>query len=98
MNADPGPVYACQHCQVGGVHLRPVTFAHWFETQFIILPRFPAWQCDTCGVCEYDAEALMQLAAMLGPEAELRRSAARGARRRSRRLPAAPRLPGRPSV
>lgn len=98
MNADLGPVYACQQCNLGGVHLQPVTFAHWFEAQFIIMPNFPAWRCDLCGACEYDAEALEQLAAMLGPEAELRRSAARRVRASLRRSLAAPRLPGRPSV
>jgi hypothetical protein len=83
---------------MGSVRLRPVTFAHWFEAQFIIMPNFPAWRCNWCGACEYDGEALQQLAAMLGPEAALRRSAGRRVRGQARRPQASPRLPGLPSV
>jgi YgiT-type zinc finger domain-containing protein len=68
-----------------------VTFAAWFEGQFITVPRFPAWVCDLCGACEYDAEALEQLEAILGPEADLRRDRA-GAPPARTGAPAAARL------
>jgi YgiT-type zinc finger domain-containing protein len=66
---------------MGTLRLRSVTFAHWFEGQFITIPRFPAWVCNICGAREYDAAALEQLELILGPEADLRREAAQRARR-----------------
>ena len=66
---------------MGTLHSRHVVFAHWFEGQFITLPNFPAWVCDICGACEYDAAALEQLEMILGPEADLRRETARRARK-----------------
>ncbi len=66
---------------MGTLRLKPVTFAHWFEGQFITIPHFPAWVCDICGAREYDAAALEQLELILGPEADLRREAAQRARR-----------------
>ncbi len=75
------PQFLCPACQMGTLRSRPVTFAHWFEGQFITIPRFPAWVCDICGAREYDAAALEQLELILGPEADLRREAARRARR-----------------
>ena len=78
---DPEPQSLCPTCQMGTLRLRPVTFAHWFEGQFITIPRFPAWVCDICGNREYDQAALEQLELILGPEADLRREAAQRARR-----------------
>ena len=33
----------------------------------ITVPEFPAWVCDICGKCEYDTDALDNLAMMLYP-------------------------------
>ncbi len=76
---------------MGTLRLRPVTFAHWFEGQFITIPRFPAWVCDICGKREYDVAALEQLELILGPEADLRREAAHRARQAKTAPPAKPR-------
>jgi YgiT-type zinc finger domain-containing protein len=76
---------------MGTLRLRPVTFAHWFEGQFITIPRFPAWVCDICGKREYDVAALEQLELILGPEADLRREAAQRARRTQNTPPVKPR-------
>jgi YgiT-type zinc finger domain-containing protein len=78
---EPEPHYLCPSCQMGTLRLRAVTFAHWFEGQFITIPRFPAWVCNICGAREYDGAALEQLELILGPEADLRREAAQRARR-----------------
>ena len=85
---------------MGTLRLRPVTFAHWFEGQFITIPRFPAWVCDICGKREYDEAALEQLELILGPEADLRREATQRARRAQSAPSAQPRpfkRRGRPS-
>ena len=97
---DIEPQYLCPSCQMGTLRLRPVTFAHWFEGQFITIPRFPAWVCDICGKREYDEAALEQLELILGPEADLRREAAQRARRTQNAPPVKPRpfrRRGRPS-
>ncbi|MGH2523971.1 MAG: YgiT-type zinc finger protein [Anaerolineales bacterium] len=92
------PGFACPHCQMGTLRPRKVVFAHWFEGQFITLPNFPAWVCDICGARDYDAGALEQLEMSLGPEADLRREAARRARPSQPAAPTAPRPTGRRRV
>ena len=87
------PQYLCPTCQMGTLRFKPVTFAHWFEGQFITIPGFPAWVCDACGAREYDAAALEQLELILGPEADFRREAAQ----RARRTQTAPRPKPRPA-
>jgi len=74
------PKFVCPHCQVGTLQPKWVTFAQWFEGQFITIPNFPGWVCDVCGICDYDELALEQLELILGPEADLRREASRRAR------------------
>ena len=66
---DIEPQYLCPSCQMGTLRLRPVTFAHWFEGQFITIPRFPAWVCDICGKREYDERAVNWLTTLLSPNA-----------------------------
>jgi YgiT-type zinc finger domain-containing protein len=88
----------CTHCQTGSLLLRRVTFAAWYENHFITVPNFPAWVCDVCAACEYDAQALEQLEAVLGPEANLRREAARGPRREGAPALLVPRFNGRRMV
>lgn len=98
MNDEPefdAPKYACPRCQIGTLQPKPVVFAHWFEGQFITIPNFPAWVCDFCGRCEYDALALERLEMILGPEADLRREASRRARRGRPKPRSAPRPAGR---
>ena len=89
MSPEPQAKFVCSHCQMGTLQPRAVTFAHWFEGQFITIPNFPGWVCDYCGERDYDAAALEQLELILGPEADLRREAAGRARQgRSQRPPA----------
>jgi len=90
--------YACPHCQMGSLHLQPVVFAHWFEGQFITIPNFPGWVCDICGAREYDTAALDQLELILGPEADLRREAARRTRPGTPQPKPTPRPTGRRRV
>jgi YgiT-type zinc finger domain-containing protein len=89
------PLEVCPHCQTGIFQPRLVTFAQWFEGQFITIPHFPAWLCDVCGTCEYDTLALEQLAMLLGSEASLRRAAVHRAARGTPRAVAEFRSPGR---
>ena len=80
---------------MGTLHQKPVTFAHWFEGHFIIIPNFPGWVCDFCGEREYDAGAIEQLEMSLGPEADFRREMARRSRREAPKPSPAPRPNGR---
>lgn len=83
---DALPTYVCPQCQLGTLTPQWVTFARWFDEQFIIIPNFPGWVCDACRLCQYDEEALAQLGMILGSEANLRREASR----RARQTPADP--------
>jgi YgiT-type zinc finger domain-containing protein len=87
------PTFACPHCHAGDLHPRTVTFAHWYEDQFITIPNFPGWVCDLCGAREYDAAALEQLELILGPEVDFRREA----NRRTRFGPSKPKTSNRPT-
>ena len=89
------PRFVCTHCQTGSLRPRRVTFAAWYENHFITVPNFPAWVCDVCAACEYDADALEQLETVLGPEADLRRETAHGPRPPGARAQPVPRFNGR---
>jgi YgiT-type zinc finger domain-containing protein len=87
--------WTCPHCLTGTLRLKRVVFAAWHGGQFVTLPNFPGWVCDLCGEAEYDALALEQVLAVLGPEAALRRESARLARPSPRLARWAPRPSGR---
>ena len=94
----PPPIYICQHCLAGTLHLRQVVFAHWYGGQFITIPNFPGWVCDVCGETEYDAAALEQMEMILGTELDLRREAGRRRGRGQRAIQPPLRSSGRHQV
>lgn len=57
----------CQHCRVGLLERKSITYATWNAGHFITVPNTPAWQCDVCAYCEVDAAAMQQLLWLLGP-------------------------------
>lgn len=83
----PASSQLCPQCGTGAMRPVTVTFAHWFEGQFITIPNFPAQVCDVCGERQYDANALEQLETILGPDADFRRESARRTPRGSARRP-----------
>lgn len=67
--SDQHKAQPCPNCQVGRIHFRSATLMTWLGNDLITVPNFPAWVCDICGHCTYDAEALAQLSILLNPEA-----------------------------
>ena len=67
----------CPNCHAGALRLQPVTYAAWHtpegsgQEQFVVVPHVPAWLCNVCGAKFFDAEAMAQLATLLGPTADL---------------------------
>lgn len=59
----------CHNCQGGRKHKKTVTLMTWLGTELVTVPDFPAWVCDICGNCSYDAHALTNLSVILNPEA-----------------------------
>jgi YgiT-type zinc finger domain-containing protein len=45
-----------------------VTYFTFLGGRMITVPDFPAWICDMCGKCEYDLDALDNLALLLCPQ------------------------------
>lgn len=90
----PASSRLCAQCGAGALRAVSVTFAHWFEGQFITIPNFPAQVCDVCGHRDYDPEALEQLETILGPDADFRRELTRRKPRGAARR-ALPRPPNR---
>ncbi len=62
---DPEPTYPCPNCQAGVLHLRYVTYYTRLGDDLLVVPNFPAWQCDVCGYLEYDPKALNYLHVLL---------------------------------
>ncbi len=57
----------CSQCHIGDLHRRRITYTNWHSNQFVIVPGLPAWQCDVCGYCQIEAEAINRLMPLLGP-------------------------------
>jgi YgiT-type zinc finger domain-containing protein len=57
----------CSQCHIGDLHKRRITYTNWHSNQFVIVPNLPAWQCDVCGYCQIDADAINRLMPLLGP-------------------------------
>lgn len=57
----------CTECHIGSLHKRRITYTNWHSNQFVIVPNLSAWQCDVCGHCQIDAEAINRLMPLLGP-------------------------------
>ncbi len=57
--------FSCPDCQAGLRRLKYVSYFTWYQNQMISVPNFPAWVCDICGKCEYDARALSWLNSIL---------------------------------
>ncbi len=87
----PSETYPCENCRTGVMRPRLATYATWLGAQLVTVPHFPAWVCDVCGKCEYDAKAVQWLNALLSPEAGKPTQAARQARPVSQRQSAPPR-------
>lgn len=51
------------------MHRQYVAYYTWLGDELITVPDFPAWVCDICGRCEYDANALTRLTLLLSPNA-----------------------------
>jgi len=58
----------CSDCSIGQMHQTAVTYFTFLGGRMITVPDFPAWVCDMCGKCEYDLDALDNLALLLCPQ------------------------------
>jgi YgiT-type zinc finger domain-containing protein len=58
----------CSDCSIGQMRQTTVTYFTFLGDRMITVPDFPAWICDMCGKCEYDLEALDNLALLLCPQ------------------------------
>lgn len=63
------PVFSCNACQAGVMHLKFLTYFTWLGDELVTVPNFPAWVCDVCGKREYDERAVSWLATLLSPNA-----------------------------
>lgn len=61
----------CPECQVGTLQSRAVPYYATLRGMIITITDFPAWVCDVCKLCEYDANAIQELRLILGLAAEL---------------------------
>jgi YgiT-type zinc finger domain-containing protein len=59
---DPLTTIPCGECDLGYMRRTTVTHFTFAGGRMITIPNFPAWVCDMCGDCEYDSEALKNLA------------------------------------
>jgi YgiT-type zinc finger domain-containing protein len=73
---------ACPECHLGNLNPKRVSYFTMQDGHVICVPDFAAMVCDACGWREYDADALLELHAMLATD------------RRSRRQPKARRPEG----
>jgi YgiT-type zinc finger domain-containing protein len=64
----PLSMIPCSDCSVGQMRRTTVTYFTFAGSHMITVPDFPAWVCDMCGKCEYDLEALDNLALLLSPQ------------------------------
>jgi YgiT-type zinc finger domain-containing protein len=65
---DPLNMIPCSDCSIGQMRQTAVTYFTFLGGRMITVPDFPAWICDMCGKCEYDLEALDNLALLLCPQ------------------------------
>ena len=65
---DPLSMIPCSDCSIGQMHQTTVTYFTFLGGRMITVPDFPAWICDMCGKCEYDLQALDNLALLLCPQ------------------------------
>lgn len=89
--------YVCPECQLGLMQKRRVSYFTVRGGRLISVPDFPAWVCDVCGRCEYDAVAVAELQVMLEGARRPRRRLQRprpGAEPKQPNEPAARRRPG----
>jgi len=60
------------------MHSVKLTYFTFARGRMITLPDFPAWECDICKKCEYDVNALDQLALLLHPPIRPQRTTQHG--------------------
>ena len=65
---DPVSMIPCSDCSIGQMRQTAVTYFTFLGGRMITVPDFPAWICDMCGKCEYDLDALDNLALLLCPQ------------------------------
>ena len=65
---EPLSMIPCSDCNIGQMRQTTVTYFAFLGTRLITVPDFHAWVCDMCGKCEYDLEALDNLALLLCPQ------------------------------
>jgi YgiT-type zinc finger domain-containing protein len=65
---EPLSMIPCSDCNIGQMRQTTVTYFTLLGDHMITVPDFPAWICDMCGKCEYDMDALDNLALMLCPQ------------------------------
>jgi YgiT-type zinc finger domain-containing protein len=58
----------CPTCHLGLLHQHKVTYATWFQEQFVVIPGMLNWQCDVCGETHYDEQMLDRIYLLLGRE------------------------------
>ena len=68
----------CSACRIGMMRPTKVTYFSFARGRMITIPDFPAWKCDICRKCEFDMDALDQLALLLNPPVRAEKSASRG--------------------
>ena len=68
----------CSTCRIGVMRPTKVTYFSFARGRMITIPDFPAWKCDICRKCEFDIDALDQLALLLNPSVRTEKSPSRG--------------------
>jgi YgiT-type zinc finger domain-containing protein len=58
--------HPCPACQVGRLHLKPLTYTHVYYNTLVSVPNTPARVCDFCHAIEYDQRALSRIEALVG--------------------------------
>lgn len=77
-NQPPPQSIPCSACRIGEMRPTKVTYFSFARDRMITIPDFPAWKCDICRKCEFDIDALDQLALLLNPPVLAEKSASRG--------------------
>jgi YgiT-type zinc finger domain-containing protein len=68
----------CSVCRIGQMRPAKVTYFAFARGRMITIPDFSAWKCDICGKCEFDIDALDQLALLLNPPIRTKDTAPHG--------------------
>ncbi len=55
----------CPRCYVGRIKQKHITLSTLVSGHLLVVPNFPAWQCDVCHAFMYDPKAVSELNGML---------------------------------